>query len=90
MVHFDIKEGFDRDHFVAHVIGPFQDLRLDVGKECYRGSEAKDHNISYGNLVDVAGHGNSRTNELVSNFVPVKCEGCLFHQKGSMPCAGRI
>jgi hypothetical protein len=68
-----IEEGVKVNHVTQHIVGPFDDLRLDVDKKGIQGSMSKDNCLCKGVVHDEEGHGAS---------LP---DGRVIHLMGSIP-----
>jgi hypothetical protein len=83
VVHVDVKEGIDGDHFAAHVVRPLQDLRAYTSEEGVGGPSTQDHYFGRGDVIDEKGHGRARADGLVPNLVRVESEGCFSTEGGA-------
>ena len=75
MVHLDIEEGVNCDHFAAHVVGQFEYLRSDVDKERVGGPATENHDLGSRDVIDEERHRCTRADRLVSDLEGIKSEG---------------
>jgi hypothetical protein len=80
-----VKERVNLDHALAHVGGPFQDLRPNVSKEGVKAPASEDHDAVGVRVREKERHGRARANGFVSDFVGVESKDGFATE-----CAARL
>jgi hypothetical protein len=75
VIYLNIKEGVNGNHATARVVGPFQNLGMDINKERVRGPPAEDCDICGWDVIDEKHQSGAGPNWFVSYLVWVTSEG---------------